>query len=276
MQHILYCGDSQMIDGLILSSLSLAKNTNEALDIRILTARIESAEKTYHPLTEDSAVKLEKILQAYDERHCVTIIDISDLLLSEFPVANQETIFTPNCMLRLFADKLSDLPERFLYLDTDVICCRDFSEFYHQELNDVEFVGVLDYYGKWFFHHQWRTFDYINSGVLLFNTAEIQKTNLLGRCRKLCQEKTFFMPDQSALNTLAKKKKITNRKFNDQRRYHKNTVFQHFTTSFRFFPWVHTLTVKPWEIDKMHDVLKLHVHDDLIDQYLAYKEDFLY
>lgn len=57
------------------------------------------------------------------------------------------------------------------------------------------------------------------------------------------------------------------RRFNEQRRLHKNTVFQHFTTSFRIFPWIHTLTVKPWEVERVHKQLKLHEYDDILAQY---------
>lgn len=32
------------------------------------------------------------------------------------------TRFTPCCMLRLYADRIPELPDRLLYLDTDVLC----------------------------------------------------------------------------------------------------------------------------------------------------------
>jgi len=42
---------------------------------------------------------------------------------------------------------------------------------------------------------------------------------------------------------------------------------QHFTTSFRFFPWIHTVTVKPWQVDMVHKKLKLFEYDDLLNEY---------
>ena len=60
------------------------------------------------------------------------------------------TRFTPCCMLRLFADEIAELPDRLLYLDTDIICRKDFTEFYYQNMENVEIAGVLDYYGSWF------------------------------------------------------------------------------------------------------------------------------
>ncbi|MCD7884699.1 MAG: hypothetical protein LUI87_13495, partial [Lachnospiraceae bacterium] len=82
-------------------------------------------------------------------------------------------------------------------------------------------------------------------------------------------EKKMFMPDQSAINKLAAQKKLCSRAYNEQRRLHEETVFQHFTTSFRFFPWLHTLTVKPWQIEQVHEKLKLHEYDDILQEYTA-------
>lgn len=39
-------------------------------------------------------------------------------------------------------------------------------------------------------------------------------------------------------------------------------------TVFRLFPWVHTLTVKPWQITAMHHELHLHAYDDLLWDYV--------
>ena len=78
----------------------------------------------------------------------------------------------------------------------------------------------------------------------------------------------MFMPDQSAINRLATSKKIVPRKYNEQRKLHKDTVFQHFTTSFRFFPWFHTLTIKPWQVDRVHEELKITEYDDIFKEYI--------
>ena len=76
------------------------------------------------------------------------------------------------------------------------------------------------------------------------------------------------MPDQSAINKYAVEKKLLARRYNEQRKLHANTVLQHFTTSFRFLPWFHKVSVKPWQIEKMHRVLKLHEYDALLEEYV--------
>lgn len=115
--------------------------------------------------------------------------------------------------------------------------------------------------------------DYINSGVLLLNLAKIRETKLFERCREMCKNKEMFMPDQSAINKLATCKGINHRKYNEQRKLHKDTVFQHFTTSFRFFPWLHALTIKPWQIDRVHNELRIQEYDDIFEEYTSIKQN---
>ncbi|MDO4556865.1 MAG: hypothetical protein Q4B70_17270, partial [Lachnospiraceae bacterium] len=94
-----------------------------------------------------------------------------------------------------------------------------------------------------------------------------RQTGLFTKCRKLCISKKMFMPDQTALNKLAVSKKLAPRQFNEQRVLQHDTVLQHFTTSFRFIPILHTVTIKPWMFDKVHEELKLYEYDDIFEKY---------
>ncbi|MCD8397885.1 MAG: hypothetical protein LUD12_12025 [Lachnospiraceae bacterium] len=267
--NILYCGDKKIEDGLVISVLSLLKNASEPLNIFVMTMNLTNKTEHILPVSREIISYLDDRLKKKDEKNSVVRIDATELFCAAPPLANMETRFTPCCMLRLYADQIPELPDRILYLDNDVVCRKDFGGFYHQELADCQLAGVPDYYGKWFFRKNLFHMDYLNSGVLLLNLACIRETGLFARCRVLCSEKRMFMPDQTAINKLADHKKLCSRAYNEQRRLHKETVFQHFTTSFRFFPWLHTLTVKPWQIDQVHEKLKLHEYDDILQEYTA-------
>ena len=108
---------------------------------------------------------------------------------------------------------------------------------------------------------------------MLLNLTKIKETKLLEKCRELCKNKEMFMPDQSAINKLAIYKNIQPRKYNEQRKLQKDTVFQHFTTSFRFLPWFHALTIKPWNIERVHNELKIEEYDDIFEEYNNIIED---
>lgn len=256
--NILFCGDRNVQDGLLIAVLSLLENTQEHLDIYVLTLDMSMNGRIYSPIEQTFVDYLNETVSAqYDDRLYTKLIDTTDLFKDETPDANLSTRFTPCCMLRLFADKIDEIPDRILYLDTDVICRRDFGDFYYQNMDGVEIAGVLDYYGSWFFRKNIFKRDYLNSGVLLMNMCKLRKTGLLSSCRHMCTTKQMFMPDQSALNKLSVSKRICERKYNDQRRLHSDTVFQHFTTHFRFFPYVRTENVKPWQTEEVTTILHI-------------------
>ena len=272
--NVLYCGDKNISDGLIISVLSLLKNVKEPLQVYVLTMRLETRDRTYEALPEALAEFLDCMVKKADKANFVKLINAGCFFQKEIPSKNLETSFTPCCMLRLYADEITELPDKILYLDNDVVCRLECSDFYHQDMNGCEIAGVLDYYGRFFFRRNIWKMDYVNSGVLLLNLKEIRKTGLFGKCRKRCAEKKMFMPDQSAINKLAEQKKIFPRKYNEQRKLQEDTIFQHFTTSFRFWPWIHTVSVKPWNIEKMHDVLKIHEYDDILEEYRKVKAEY--
>ncbi len=265
--NILYCGDKNIIDGLIISTLSLAKHTSRPLNIYVMTMRLRG----YKDIPESAIKNLEKILKTKDERHSVKLIDATEAFNADVPKANIKTFFTPYCLLRLYADKVKELPKKILYLDSDVVALKDPYELYKINNDDYELVGAVDYYGQHWIRTSIFQKTYMNSGVLLLNLDLIRKTGLFWRTRRRIARTKMLLPDQTSLNIYSRKKKIVDRKFNEQKRETDETVFRHFSTTFRFWPIFHTQKIKPWNIDKLHSVLKCHAFDDVLDEYLKVK-----
>lgn len=259
--NILFSGDKGVCEGIFLSVLSICKNTNEDLTFYILTAKLDNRDAI--PLS--FADKLQSLICAKGQDYKVILLDISEKFQSYLPLANIGTRFTPFCMLRLFADMVPAIPDKILYLDTDVLCRADFKDFYYSDITGIEIAGVPDRYGKWFFGNIFKH-DYLNSGVLLMNMSNIRKSGLFRKCRDMCRDKKMFMPDQSALNKLAVKRKIP-AKYNAQGKIYPDTVFKHFTTFFKFFPYIRAITIKPWHTDKLHNELKIFEFDDILEEY---------
>ncbi len=262
--NILYCGDKNILDGLIISILSLVHHQKEVLNIYILT--MDYPDANYESLDEKTIQNLAKIIQEYNPKHTITLLNITNTFWQYMPKANLNTRFTPYCMLRLYADLL-DLPSKILYLDNDVVALKDIKELYNIDNTNYELVGVLDNYGSKFFRKKIYRKDYLNSGVLLLNLDLIKKTKLLEKARHKCAKQKLLLPDQTALNIYSKHKLIVNRKFNEQKEVKDDTVIRHFSTTFKFWPKICTQTVKPWQITKLHDVLNFYDIDDLLEEY---------
>ncbi len=262
--NVLYCGDENIEKGVLMSVMSILSHLKETLNVFILTADVQTTEKKYTALSPDFAELLDRVVKKQNEQNSVTLFDITDEFAAELPLANTNTRFTPCCMLRLFADKIDTLPSRILYLDNDVICHGDFSLLSSLDMDGCAIAGVPDRYGKWFFGNP-LAHDYLNSGVLLIDLEKIRTRKIFDKCRQLCREKKMFMPDQSAINRLAGRKKTLEKRYNEQTKIKADTVFRHYTTYFKFLPFFHSVTVKPWDKDKLHKTLSLFEYDRLIE-----------
>lgn len=259
--NILFCGDKNVCEGIFLSTLSICKHIGENINIYILTADVG----THTAVPQSFADKLQNAVADKNNLNKVILLNISGQFEKYTPTANMGTRFTPLCMLRLFADIIPQIPNKILYLDTDVLCRADFTELYQTDMSDYEIAGVPDRYGKWFFGNIFKH-DYFNSGVLLMNMVNIRKSGLFKKCREMCRDKKMFMPDQSALNKLAVKLKLPD-KYNCQGKIKPDTVFKHFTTFFKFVPYIRAVTIKPWQTEKLHSKLKIYEFDDILNEY---------
>lgn len=291
--NILYCGDKGIARGALVSILSILKYNDSELHFYILTINYEDTKA----FTEKSAKFLDKLVKKTNPKSFVKLIDATDVFVNNLPKKNMGSYFTPCSMLRLYIDKVSEIAEldRVLYLDYDVVCRDDLTEFYNTNLDGIEAAGVLDIYGRrWYKYHgllkkkndaavedvrdekdfSFLKQDYMNSGVLLFNMPECIKTKMFERAAALCAEKHMMLADQAALNKCINKRKLMPRKYNEQdERPRNDTVLHHFSNNFKFFPYFKVQKVKPFDIERVHSVLKITEYDDILEEYNNLKEN---
>lgn len=287
--NILYCGDKGIAKGVLVSILSLLMRGGKdaVYNIYIMTAKYGEM----RPFEAKTADFLDKLVKKYNKKNFVKLIDATEVFERDLPEKNMGTYFTPGAMLRLYMDKVPELAklDRVLYLDYDVVCRGDIREFYEMDLTGVEAAGALDIYGRrWYKYHGWfkrerdarewadladrpRSLmkqDYMNSGVMLFNMRECEKTGMFARARKLCAEKRMLLPDQGALNRAISRRRLVARKYNEQEeRPRPDTVLHHFSNNFKFWPYFRVQKVKPFEIAKIHEILKIDEYDDILEVY---------
>ncbi len=269
--NILFCGDKNIVDGVTISVLSLIKNVKDELHIFVLTMDYKNKKKRFFKIEESDVAGLVRVLKAKNPNNELTILDVEEQFKKEPATANMRTYFTPYCMLRLYADQL-DLPEKMLYLDTDVVCLKDPSGLYDVNMDKYEMAGVLDRYGSNVYRIPFFKKHYINSGVLLMNLNKIRETGLFKRARRACKRFPMIMPDQSALNFCSRYKKIMPTKYNNQKEITKDTVFRHFSNTFQFFPYFKVISIKPWNEKALHQQLNCYEIDDILDEWKALKE----
>ena len=271
--NILYCGDKGINRGVLVSVLSILIYNKIPIHFFIMTIEFEDTK----PFTEKSAKFLDELVKKTNEKSFVKLIDATEIFKANLPKKNMGSYFTPCSMLRLYIDKVPELNklDKILYLDYDVVCRGDLSEFYNLNLDGIEAAGVLDIYGRrWYHYHGLFKQDYMNSGVMLFNIPECLKTKMFEKTVNLCASRWMMLADQAALNKSIEKRKLIDRKFNEQEeRPRKDTVLHHFSNNFKFWPYFRVQKVKPFEIDKIHEVLKITEYDDILSEYNKLKDN---
>ncbi len=260
----MFGGNYKVFDGLYLAILSIAKRTHEPLNIYVLTADVTELDKEYKPINEKHIAILNDAIKAENSQSQISLItlgvEFNNWIKSS---SNKLNIYTPFAFLRLFADDIDILPEKIIYLDCDTMANGDIKELFDNDISDYEMGVVLDRYGRFFIKH-----NYFNSGMLLLNLKKIRETQLFKRVREMCVNKKMNFPDQTALNRLCKFKLYLPRRFNEQGDLKKDTVIQHFSKRFTIFPYLHTINIKPWQIEQVHKVRKNFAYDDIYEEYL--------
>ncbi len=263
MINLMYAGNDRTFDGVLISLLATVKYHFEPLKVFILSMDLTEINPDYAIFSEWHRTVLERQIKKVNPLSTVQVIDVKNAYLETLSQnKNQNSRYTPYAFLRLLCDRFEEIPDKILYFDYDVVPYGDIAALWNIDVNEYEFAGAKDYYGRFFISPR-----YVNSGVLLLNVKMIRETGLFKKCIQMIVKKQMLLPDQSALNKKASKKLVLNRKFNEQHKLRTDTVIRHFSMSIKFFPRFKTQNVKPWDIDNLHDVLNVHEFDDVLEEY---------
>ncbi len=120
--------------------------------------------------------------------------------------------FTKEMYYRLLIPQLLPQEERALYLDPDIIIFRSIEDFYHSDFEGRLMIAVPDFLGDSYYPERKKnlgldsSYQYINSGVILFNIPLMSESfhvddifRFMGECGL-----TLEFPDQDLINVYFK------------------------------------------------------------------------
>lgn len=275
MINILFCGNDKVFDGFLTCALSICKRTEskESFHFYIYTLDLQDINPKYRAISPRHIEFLDSAVKKYNPDNRVELIDVTKIYGDEFRGCPNEMCYTsPYTLLRLFADLVPQMPEKFLYLDADVLANRDITLLYNIDVSNVEYAGAHDHYFKLicpFLNPR-----YVNAGVLLFNLKKCRETGLFKKARNLIKTKKLPFADQSAINRSTTCKKLLSQRFNDQKFLYRNTVIRHFSQRLFYTPYPHVANVKQWNVEGVHKIYRYFNFDDILLEYVKLKEQF--
>lgn len=272
MIHVLFAGNDKVFDGILTCVLSILRRTGteEPFHFILYTMDVSHIKPAYVPISEKQAAFLRSVVQSYNQDSQVQLVDVTALYMKEFAGCPNESAYcSPYTLIRLFADLVGGMPDKLLYLDADILFNRDIRLLYDVDIEGYEYAAARDHYGKYLLNP-----NYINAGVLLLNLAEMRRTGILEKARKLIRTKKLTFADQSALIRSTTRKKMLPQRFNDQKFLHKHTVVRHFSKRLFWLPYPHTDNVKQWQVSRVHKVFGYYCFDDILYEYIYLSEKF--
>ncbi len=272
MINLLYGGNKMAFDGILTSTLSVVHRlpTPRPLRVYIFTMDISRRGDKYIPITEEQRACLERALCAHNPDTRVLLYDVTALYDEHLAYnVNEGCYCSPYTLLRLLADLIDELPDKLLYLDTDIMLNKDIGLLYDMDISSYEYAAARDHYGKFLVHP-----NYINAGVLLFNMELCRRTGIFAKARALIRRKKLLFADQSALIRSTTRRKVLSQRFNDQKFLYKKTVIRHFSKRLFYLPYPHTANVKQWHVDDVHRIFGYTCFDDILNEYLQLKEQY--
>ena len=275
MINVMFAGNNKVFGGMTITLLSMVKHTKCPINAYLLTMKLDDVDKRFVPISEEQRKFLEKILTDVNPKSSLKLIDLTDLFRKQMmDSVNIKSKFTPYAMLRLFADLKPEIPDKIIYLDTDVVVNNDLEPFFNMDIENYELAAVKDAF-NWSDPKRWFMKFYFNSGVLLMNMKRIRETGMLEKARKLSRTRKLLYTDQDALNLSAKKVLRLPLKYNSKDKYYPEIVLHHFCNVregkvFLIGKWWHR--IKPWEVDFVKT--KMHAYDDILDKYLELVDEF--
>lgn len=271
---VLFCGNDKVFDGALTTMLSVLKRTTtkDPFQFIIFTMDVSHIKSDYTPMTDRQISFLDGVAKSYNGENCVKKIDVTDIYHREFDGSPNENCYcSPYTLIRLFADLVPELPEKFLYLDIDVLCNKDITLLYDIDISGYEYAAAPDHYGKYilFFLRK-----FINAGVMLFNLKKCRETGLFKKSRDLIKTKKLVFADESALVRSTTRQLKMSQRFNDQKFLYPKTVIRHFSKRLFWLPYPHTANIKQWKITQVHKIFGYECFDDILYEYVYLKTKF--
>jgi lipopolysaccharide biosynthesis glycosyltransferase/glycosyltransferase involved in cell wall biosynthesis len=151
-----------------------------------------------------------KLFESATELNNLRIVTLNVSSLTTDHMNYSRAHYSPEMYYRLLIPEILEMYEKVIYLDCDLVVNRSLHELYEIDISRNYLGGVQNFCNdsmlKWIRDKLGLNPDnYVNSGVLLFNTEAFNSNNLKDKCLGFLGNNAFLVrPDQDMLNSVCK------------------------------------------------------------------------
>ena len=201
---IVFATDANYVPYTVVAIQSIIENSNQNYfyDIYVLHSNLSSSDTMLFDSMSCNNVEIT----------CVNVEKISQQIDRNFYVRAH---YSKEMYYRWFIPEILPQYNKVLYLDCDVVTLRDVSTLYNTEMNPDNIIGgitnICDPFTRYRVnkHFSVQAEQYINSGILLFNTKAFILSKTKFECLRLTSiiaESILICPDQDIINVACKDK----------------------------------------------------------------------
>ena len=202
--NIAYQCSNSFVQPLMVSLTSYLENnkSDETLNLFILSP----------DFSDENLEKIKRIISKYDKLGTVSVIHIPDFRKEwGWKIDDYNGKWGQDSFIRLCLGKvLPDDIHKVLYLDSDVLICKDLTDLWNTDLTGYIAGAVADFIPKEYYDYFGLTDNdvYCNSGVILFNLDECRSECLEEKVKRYLDEKNgyVFFVEQTVFNVVCKGK----------------------------------------------------------------------
>ena len=242
--HLLYCGNDDAYEEILLSLLSVMRHTKRRLGVYLLTAIIDRYDGA--PMKQAKAEYLSALLRGRGDGSYLVFKDMTDVYEEAFGDMDSVALQAdPYFLIRLLADK-ANLPQRILYLDCDTVAAGDVGQIFDHDLCGLPFGAAGECFASGI-----PLPGVFNFGVLLFDMDAAVREGIFQRARDALKGRKHILSVGLSDAFLKTKRARLPRRFNEQKGLREDTVLRHFATTLSFFPYPHLKKHKSFERQKL-------------------------
>lgn len=272
MLNVIFECNGKYFEAVYLTILSISRRTKEPCSFYILSADLTDIDPRFTTFTNEQMQHLESMVRDHNPQSTIKLIDCAPQYRKYFSNLKIRTYWKkrwpPYILFKLFTPYLPELKGKALYVDCDILANGDIKEIFDIDMQDNEVLAARD------FCIRFRKFKrYHNVGVLLMDLDKLRNSGSFLKAIELINRKRPMLIEQDAINWSCKIKRFGKNdfKYNWQKDgIGSDTVFKHFWCFKRLKP-SHT-NIKPWDIDKVQNILKLHNWDEDYKYFIEQKK----
>lgn len=262
MLKVVYSCNDGYFEPAYLTTLSILRRTQQPIAFYVLSADFSEFKPKFTLFSKEKEQIMKDLVKSFNSQNTFEVIDcrpiynrmLGDLKWRKF----WKKYWSPYIFLKLLMCELPQLTGKVFHVDVDTLFNKDIKEIFDIDMGGAEILASRDIFTR--YKHLKR---YFNVGALLCDMDKLRVSKSFNKTIEWIKRKRPLIAEQDGISYCCNIKKFPGNDFRFNWQWDgikDDTVIKHFWSFIRLRP-SHRY-IRPWQIDKVQNILKLHNWDE--------------